>query len=67
VNPDSDNLEHEEAHPMSNVDQAVHLALRMPLLTRVKGQSVSVVAAHNEMIKETGRAAFAKFGPPGTE
>jgi hypothetical protein len=44
----------------------LHLAVRVPLMTRVGIQSISTVLSHNEIIDRFGRFALAKFGQPGT-
>lgn len=48
-------------------EQTLHLLLRVPLVTRVAGDAINTVDAHNEVIRRLGQAWIAKFGTPGTE
>jgi hypothetical protein len=44
-----------------------HFVLRVPLITRIRGRAFNTIEAHNQVVKEMGRVAIAKFGNPGTE
>src|SRR5271169_1095748 len=45
-------------------EAASHLALRIPLTTKVDGRDIDTVSAHNHVVTAKGAVAFAKFGAP---
>jgi hypothetical protein len=46
-------------------DRTAHFALRIPRITRVEGQNIDTIEAHNEVAKKFGQVALAKFGKAG--
>jgi hypothetical protein len=47
-----------------NTEAKSHLALRIPLATKVDGRDIDTVSAHNDVVSAKGAVAFAKFGAP---
>src|ERR1700733_7036705 len=47
-------------------EQVAHFALRVPLLTNVRGRKLDTVETHNSTAEKSGRVALAKFGQAGT-
>jgi hypothetical protein len=43
-----------------------HIAIRVPLVTRIYGQGYNTIQEHNAVVSKLGRVAFAKFGQAGT-
>jgi hypothetical protein len=44
------------------IEETYHLALRVPLVTKVNGVTINTVMAHDEVVMSKGIAVFAKFG-----
>jgi hypothetical protein len=46
------------------METSSHVALRIPLATKVDGRDIDTVSAHNDIVSAKGAVVFAKFGAP---
>jgi hypothetical protein len=51
---------------MSVATKDVHLVVRIPLVSKVKGRMINTIKAHNDVVDRLGLVTVAKFGKPGT-
>jgi hypothetical protein len=51
---------------MADETQSIHLVVRIPLVSRVRGRAIDTIEAHNEVANKLGTVTVAKFGKPGT-